>query len=166
MKTLTLTPPWSQLIILGKKKIETRSWSTNYRGEIAIHASKAFPGSARDLCYTEPFREALGFPEGTGLLYREPEPPWGPIARQMLKAIPTGCVIGTARLVGCERIDRNFRINGLLITREQDTFTMTDMEREFGNYEPGRFAWILEDSKPLPKPIPAKGALGLWNWQP
>jgi hypothetical protein len=31
---------------------------------------------------------------------------------------------------------------------------------------PGRYAWILEDIKPLPEPIPARGAQGLWNWEP
>lgn len=25
--------------------------------------------------------------------------------------------------------------------------------------------WILEDVTPLPEPIPAKGSLGLWEWQ-
>lgn len=33
-----------------------------------------------------------------------------------------------------------------------------------GDYEPGRFAWIFEDVIDLPEPIPAKGALGLWEW--
>lgn len=40
MKVLTLIQPWATLVILGEKKIETRSWKTNYRGEIAIHAGK------------------------------------------------------------------------------------------------------------------------------
>lgn len=40
MKVLTLIQPWATLVILGEKKIETRSWKTHYRGEIAIHAGK------------------------------------------------------------------------------------------------------------------------------
>ena len=40
MRTLTLIQPWATLIILGEKKIETRCWSTNIRGKIAIHAGK------------------------------------------------------------------------------------------------------------------------------
>jgi hypothetical protein len=39
-------------------------------------------------------------------------------------------------------------------------------ERSFGDYTPGRYAWILTNIKPLPAPIPAKGALGLWDWEP
>ena len=40
MKVITLIQPWATLIMLQEKKIETRSWSTNIRGEIAIHAGK------------------------------------------------------------------------------------------------------------------------------
>lgn len=40
MKVITLIQPWATLIALGEKRIETRSWSTNIRGEIAIHAGK------------------------------------------------------------------------------------------------------------------------------
>ena len=39
MKVLSITEPMATLICLGKKKIETRSWKTNYRGELYIHAS-------------------------------------------------------------------------------------------------------------------------------
>ena len=39
MKVLSLTEPYANLIRLGKKKIETRSFKTNYRGELYIHAS-------------------------------------------------------------------------------------------------------------------------------
>ena len=39
MKVLSLIEPYASLIKAGVKKIETRSWSTNYRGELYIHAS-------------------------------------------------------------------------------------------------------------------------------
>ena len=37
---LTLWQPWATLIEQEVKRVETRSWSTNYRGPIAIHAAK------------------------------------------------------------------------------------------------------------------------------
>lgn len=40
MKILTLWQPWATLIALGVKLHETRSWSTRYRGPLAIHAAK------------------------------------------------------------------------------------------------------------------------------
>ena len=47
MKAISLIQPWASLIALGHKRIETRSWSTNYSGALAIHASKGFPGWAK-----------------------------------------------------------------------------------------------------------------------
>lgn len=46
MKALTLWQPWASLIALGVKTIETRGWSTNYRGPLAIHAAKRPPKAA------------------------------------------------------------------------------------------------------------------------
>lgn len=51
MKAISLTQPWATLVAIGAKKIETRSWSTGYRGNVAIHASKTFPRWAQELCY-------------------------------------------------------------------------------------------------------------------
>lgn len=38
MKILTLKQPWATLVAEGIKKYEFRSWKTNYRGKILIHA--------------------------------------------------------------------------------------------------------------------------------
>ncbi len=38
MKVLTIKQPWADLIINGHKCYEFRSWKTNYRGKILIHA--------------------------------------------------------------------------------------------------------------------------------
>ena len=40
MKALSLKQPWAELILQGKKKIETRKWKTRFRGKFLIHASK------------------------------------------------------------------------------------------------------------------------------
>ena len=41
MKVLSIKEPFASLIKDGVKIYETRSWKTNYRGEIYIHASLA-----------------------------------------------------------------------------------------------------------------------------
>ena len=41
MKVLTLKEPFASLIANEIKHIETRSWRTNYRGELYIHAGKS-----------------------------------------------------------------------------------------------------------------------------
>ena len=59
IKAVSLTQPWATLVAIGAKKIETRSFSRNYRGLLAIHASKLFPRKYRVLCSEEPFKTAL-----------------------------------------------------------------------------------------------------------
>lgn len=87
MKTLSLTQPWATLVAIGEKRIETRSWATNYRGPLAIHASKGFPRWAVELALTEPFRSTLAT---AGV--------------KQLADLPTGAVIATCTLVDCLRI--------------------------------------------------------------
>ncbi len=38
MKVLTLKQPWATLVAEGIKRYEFRSWKTNYRGKVLIHA--------------------------------------------------------------------------------------------------------------------------------
>ncbi|MFA7454891.1 MAG: DUF4031 domain-containing protein [Desulfobulbaceae bacterium] len=45
-------------------------------------------------------------------------------------------------------------------------FRIADLESACGNFQPGRFAWYLEEVRPLDPPIPARGAPGLWDWNP
>lgn len=42
MKALSVKQPWANYIAKGQKTIETRTWSTKYRGEILIVSSR-FP---------------------------------------------------------------------------------------------------------------------------
>lgn len=50
MKALSIIEPYASLILEGQKHIETRSWRTNYRGTILIHASAtAIPKEYRPL---------------------------------------------------------------------------------------------------------------------
>ena len=41
LRALSLRQPWAELILSGKKTIETRTWNTSYRGTFWIHASIA-----------------------------------------------------------------------------------------------------------------------------
>lgn len=42
MKALSIRQPWAWLIVNGYKDIENRTWRTDYRGKLLIHASKTF----------------------------------------------------------------------------------------------------------------------------
>lgn len=49
MKCLSIRQPWASLIAHGIKPIENRSWKTNFRGRIYIHASGVSSGSLYEL---------------------------------------------------------------------------------------------------------------------
>jgi hypothetical protein len=57
MKVLSLLQPWATLLIMGVKKIETRSWCSRYRGELLIHASSGKKGSV--LVTEPPFKKYI-----------------------------------------------------------------------------------------------------------
>jgi hypothetical protein len=44
------------------------------------------------------------------------------------------------------------------------TYALADQrERDLGNFEPGRFAWVLLDVVPLARPVPLRGRQGLFE---
>lgn len=38
MRAITIHQPWAELIVSGEKDVENRSWRTNHRGPLLIHA--------------------------------------------------------------------------------------------------------------------------------
>lgn len=62
VKALTLWQPWASLVALGVKTIETRSWSTKYRGPLAIHAAVRKPPRVwtQDDGYAPPAADIIG----------------------------------------------------------------------------------------------------------
>lgn len=156
MKALTLTQPWATLIACGAKRIETRSWSTTYRGQIAIHAAKGLGpvGGKRGLqeqCAVPAFESALGeWFERFGAMRSAERAGW---------VMPLGAIVALAVLADVRRIDTKLRAEVL-------AQTITPNEIEFGNYDSGRFAWYLEDVLYLEQPIECNGALSLWELPP
>ena len=71
MKAITIKQPFASLIAAGLKEYEFRTWKTNYRGEILIHAGKSID------------KDAMKKFESLKLEY------------------PTGCIIAKAKLTDC-----------------------------------------------------------------
>lgn len=66
MTALSLLQPWASLVIMGVKKIETRSWSTNHRGTLLIHASLGKAGEifAHEHYFKKYIRDFISLPFG------------------------------------------------------------------------------------------------------
>lgn len=155
MKTLTLTQPWASLVAVGAKHIETRSWRTAYRGPLAIHAAKGFPGEAKRFCEALLVQQSLLWTIRSDIK----------TLPERIAELPTGCVIATCDLMDCKEILKD--MPPCLPTFYQGRYMVPPPapELHFGNYEAGRYGWLLENAKMLPEPIPAKGALSLWEWE-
>jgi hypothetical protein len=81
MKAISLWQPWASAIALGLKRIETRHWSTTYRGRIAIHAALRWDRRQREFAETE---RTLG---------------------RLHAKLSFGAVVAIARLVSVQRTD-------------------------------------------------------------
>lgn len=159
MKALTLTQPWASLVALGEKRYETRSWSTEYRGPLAIHAAKGVASiggekAFRALC--EDWDEVAG--------------DFGPFGQALFVAgryavpshLPRGQVVAIANLIDCVPMDKFMRpADGPAgwLGVEPGRFEM-----HFGDYSPGRFAWVLDNVQRMVFPQEAKGYQQLWDW--
>lgn len=121
MKAISLWQPYASAIPLGFKRVETRHWTTNYRGELAIHAAK------KDDKILRAVTRQGGLPDD----------------------LPYGQVVAIVNLVGVVPIEL---LKGAVMP----------MEEYFGDYNPGRFGWILHNIRPV-KPFPFKGGQGFFN---
>lgn len=154
MKALSLYQPWATLVAMEQKKIETRSWQTSYRGTLAIHASKNtsyIMRSKKDYILDDyPFCFLTN--KETFLWAHE--------------RFPLGAVIALARLVDCLPTDQIKRAFGRLWIKSTSgvSYQISEREQNFGDYSPGRYMWFLDQIVVLHKPVPARGAMMLWEW--
>ncbi len=138
MKCISLWNPWAFLMAIDKKRFETRSWPTSYRGPLAIHAAKRWNPQLELLCTTEPFKSII-----IGEL--------GQLHYGNLEAyLPFGQIIAVVDLLDCQKI------------------TMAPMnmpsshEFAFGDYTIGRYVWQTRNVRRI-NPMPYKGQQGFFD---
>jgi len=193
MKVLTLHQPWASLVTCGVKSIETRSWSTEYRGPLAIHAAARKP--RRIWSQDTP---APADPIVMGRCYDiwEDENNPGQFAYDWCG--PLGAIVATCTLVdvvpivgldvyldtnGCRTGKAGFvYVNGPPSTsrrslleryrwngrRYENMLTEdTSAQAPYGDFTAGRFAWLLSGVEPVDPPVPFRGGQGLTrSWEP
>jgi hypothetical protein len=170
MHALTLYHPWAMLVEKGWKEVETRGWYTDYRGPLAIHAAKRWTDEERD--------SASGIVFKLRRLHEEKHP-----AEDWRTGIPDclwyhgkeaekslGCIVAVCELAAClptAAYDRQvLETNAIFCFPSFKPTHGWEVERIMGNYEEGRFAWILQNVRPIVPYIPARGNRKLWHWNP
>ena len=138
MKALSLWQPWASLMAEGAKKIETRSWQTNYRGLVAVHASKTWNSELRIITMQPKFNQAL-----RGVL---PE-------LNKVDSLPRGCFIAVGKL---HRVLSTTTHAPAVPSMKTDEFW-------FGDYSENRFMWVFDGIWKLSTPLFARGHQALWD---
>jgi hypothetical protein len=155
LKAVTLTQPWATLVAVGEKTIETRSWPTNHRGPLAIHAAKglAFPvndeRTLATICESEPFASVLR-PHLSGYTPEE-----------RASDLPRGEIVAVVTLELClptYDLERTLKTHGY-----NAPVVLSWQERTFGDFSPGRYAWVFGRRVHLNDPIECRGGRGLWD---
>jgi activating signal cointegrator 1 len=135
VKALPLWQPWATLAAAGVKRVETRSYAPPIAmlgTRIAIYATKGVePGGERQLRAT---CERLA-PQ----LRRCAIGGAGELAR--------GAIVGTVLL---RRASQMTEESVATLERERPS------EHAMGQYEPGRWAWVLGEASPLEEPMPVE----------
>jgi hypothetical protein len=144
---ISLWQPWASapfLEIDGErlKVHETRSWAppSKFIGKrIAIHAAKRSAPAVLGVVDT-----ALQLAAGDG---------WR-------ATLPRGCVVGTAILAGAFRMPHDTQ---RFVSSRYPGFPASVRDLHFGDWTPGRWAWRLDDPRPLAEPVPMLGRQGWFS---
>ncbi len=146
MKAISLWEPWASLIRTGAKTIETRSWSTHYRGELLICAAKGgLPRSE-----VREFLDLRDFQNGLAPLFKDVLPPEAGRQQVTIDQLLFGKAVAIVELVDCK-----------------PTIDLTDEEigsnRPFGDFTPGRYAWFFKMVRNDFLPFPITGSQGFFE---
>lgn len=137
MKALSITRPWAELILRGKD-VENRTWTTNHRGPILLHAAQSWSKDAI------PFAARFAVDVLNGMeAFRDGH--------------PTG-IVGIAEVVdvcSAEMASADVRVADSGWPCACGPWAM-----------PAQHHWRLAHVRRLPRPVPCRGALGLWTPPP
>ena len=132
-KALAIMQPWAYLIVNGLKDIENRTWQTNFRGKVLIHASKGFDKDCfdKDGNLLNPYYWLDDPPDKLFELINNKSMPL------RKKDFETGGIVGVAEIVDC-------------VSRSKSAWFV------------GEYGFVLKNARTLPF-TPLKGNLNFFN---
>lgn len=186
MKAISLWQPWASLIAAGVKPFETRHWAPPdwlVGQTIAICAAKKIGKENRafacDLMFGQVCDRDADINDGFDLAAKV-EATWaGEDCPDELMGIfgqatmPIGCVVATATLTGAFQLGEPaegtarpaMSVTRRMISRPfPECFTVK--VDEWGDYSPGRWAWLFQNVKAITPPVPVIGRQGIFDMPP
>lgn len=173
MKAISLWQPWASLIACGAKPYETRSWAPPREliGQaIAIHAAKKIDKEAGafadELMYGQ-----HGHDLGDKLMATMKGTPDALMGRfGEATAMPIGCVVAIVRLAAAFLLGERVEGTAEPAARVVERMTSRPMPEcftvrvdDYGDYAPGRWAWLLRDVRAVTPPVAAVGRQGFFD---
>lgn len=156
MKCISLWQPWASAIAAGSKRVETRSWATGYRGPLLIHAAKRC--SRDELIHLQCCWNWCGALHPLGVRMGG--------GTYLDRLLPFGAIVAVCDLVDC-RPTGSFTGDEIDAPRQPAGIDAAHLyqwtERQMGDFSRGRFGWVLENVRALPRPVPYRGAQGLFD---
>lgn len=166
MKAITIYQPYASLIAEGHKVFTTRAFYTQHRGPVAIHAARLIdPDVFRPTrCSVSTMMELNKCGVNAYNVYH----------------LRRSEIIAMAELVDIWEIEKS-TIKGEVVLRKlkndshqyhfqyrptATTITLDSKEAALGDWRIGCYAYEFRNVKPLQVPIPAKGTIRLWDWEP
>lgn len=141
MKAITICQPYPELILRGEKRVENRNQFWRHRGPILIHA-----GKSRDYLRLN----ERGTVDASGVA---------------LAQMTFGAIVGVCDVVDCVRVVR--WDTGM--TRKQPVFSDAVNNKypwlARHDHSEGPYCLILENVRRFAEPLPARGMLGLWEFE-
>lgn len=139
VKALSIRQPYAGLIMAGIKNVENRSWITYYTGPLVIVATqKPDPASQWDPLREKCKRLEVAFPEDLCQI--------------------NGAILGI--------VDFNHIVYTNVEGHPETDHPTLEESQVADWWNPDMVGFILENPRVLPKPIPIKGRLGLYNLAP
>lgn len=153
---ISLLQPWASLMVMGHKVLETRSWkptaekveyikqNTGGTGRLLIHASMGKKGYARELCLNNLFFKKF---------------------IKDFDALPFGKILGSVDLTGTFLRSDDFmrnRPSWMVPEKGWNSYKIVQ-EVAYGDYSPGRWAWLTTNPVEFKNPFDAKGSLNIWD---
>ncbi|BDI33441.1 hypothetical protein CCAX7_54920 [Capsulimonas corticalis] len=150
----SLWNPWAMLMALEEKRNETRHWSTTYRGPIVIHAAQRFQPGERLKCAEQPFKEVF-----LATILKDVD--WDALGGRTAAAydkvirdlMPCSALLCIVNIVDCRETT----------SKAAARHRYGDYEEAFGDYNPGRYAFVTEMVRVFEEPIPYSGKQGWFH---
>lgn len=144
---ITIKQPWASLICSGIKDIENRTWKTNFRGRVLIHAGATSATPISVLPHS---------------VFTQDQ--WADIDEQTRREIVRGrqeksAIIGSVEIVDCVQ-----NHSSVWAEHWANKKWFNEQTKSYVGFERQCYNWVLANPIKFDTPIPAKGKLSFWEF--